>query len=94
MSKKIFITKCTAHTNFCDDALINSEIFSGEWKRLINEDLLLNVSEVKQVIYEYYDLEEAVVDRLELSYKTKIGKSGNEKLVVVEDDGRTWGGGC
>ena len=89
VSKKRFIQKCTAHTNFCDDALLNSEIVSGKWKHLVSEDLHINVSEVKQLIYEYYDLEEAVVDRLELSYKTKIGKSGNEKLVVIEDDGRT-----
>ena len=89
VSKKRFITKCTAHTNFCDDALINSEIVGGEWRKLINEDLLVNVSEVNQVMYENYDLEEAIVDRLEFSYKTKIGKSGNDKLVVIQDDGRT-----
>ena len=48
----------------------------------------INVAELKQLIIEYYDLEEAVVDRLEFSSKSKIGKNGNNKLVGIEDDGK------
>ena len=46
---------------------------------MVVSDLQLNVSELKQLIFDYYDLDMAVVDRLELQYKSKIGKNGNEK---------------
>ena len=88
VSKKRDIQKYTRHTNFCDDALLNSEIVSSEWKKLVASDLQINVAELKQLIFEYYDLDEAVVDRLEFSFKSKIGKNGNDKLVVIEDDGK------
>ena len=47
VSETKFITKCTAHTNFSDDALINSEIKNGKWKEMIG-DLHCNVSDLKK----------------------------------------------
>ena len=86
VSKKRYIQKCTAHTNFCDDALINSEITTGEWKKLVVSDLQLNVRELKQLIFENYDLDMAVLDRLEFQYQSKIGRNGNEKTMIIKDD--------
>lgn len=57
-----------------------------KWRNLISTDLQINVSEIIQIVYEFYDLEEAVVDRLELSFKIKIRNNGNEKLILIEDD--------
>ena len=86
VSKKRHIQKCTAYTNFSDDALINSEINCGKWRILISADLQITVYEMKHTLYENYDLDEAVVDRLEFRFKTKIGHNGNCKLVVTEDN--------
>ena len=66
--------------------MINSEITTGEWKKLVVSDLQLNVSELKQLIFENYDLDMAVVDRLEFQYQSKIGRNGNEKTMIIKDD--------
>lgn len=34
-----------------------------------------------------YNLEDAIIDRLEFGYNTKIGNNGNRKYVRIEDDG-------
>ena len=49
----------------------------------------LTVSELKQIFYENYDLEEAIIDRLEFAFITKVGKQGNTKNVRIDDDGET-----
>ena len=84
VSKTKYITKCTAHTNFSDDALVNTEIKNGEWKKLI-PDLHSNLEEIKSLFYDNYDLEDTVIDRLEFFYVTKIGNKGNKKDVRIED---------
>ena len=84
VSKTKYITMCTAHTNFSDDALVNAEIKNGEWRKLF-PDLHLNVSDVKNLFHENYELENAVVDRLEFFYVTKIGNQGNTKDVRIEE---------
>ena len=38
---------------------------------------------------ENYDLEEAIIDRLEFAFNTKVRKQGNTKNVRIEDDGET-----
>ena len=64
VSKRKYIQTCTFHTNFSDDALINGEIKKGKWRDLIS-DLHLIVLDIKQLFLLHYDLEDAVVDRLE-----------------------------
>ena len=83
MSKIKYITKCTVYTNFSDDALVNAEIKNGEWRKLI-PDLQLNLEEIKSLFHDNYDLDDAVLDRLEFYYVTKIGNKGNNKDVRIE----------
>ena len=75
---------CTAHTNFSDDALVNAEIKNGEWRKLL-ADLHLQISDLKVLFHDNYDLDDAVMDRLEFFYVTKIGNNGNTKDVRIED---------
>ena len=84
VSKTKYITMCTAHSNFSDDALINAQIKNGEWRNLV-ADLHINISDLKILFDENYDLENAVIDRLEFFYVTKIGNKGNTKEVRIED---------
>ena len=42
--------------------------------------------DIKQLFLLHYDLEDAVVDRLEFFYVTKIGKNGNTKNVKFDDE--------
>ena len=84
VSKTKYITMCTAHTNFSDDALVNAEIKNGDWRKLIPA-LHSNLEEIKILFYDNYDLEDAVIDRLEFFYVTKIGNKGNVKDVRIED---------
>ena len=37
VSKKRYISKCTAHSNFSDDAIVNAEIKMGKWIDYIAE---------------------------------------------------------
>ena len=90
VSKRNFVTKCTAHTNFSDDAIINSEIKNGEWRDAVS-DLHCNVSDLKQIMYYNYDLDEAIVERLEFCYKTKVGNKGNTKWIAINDDSSSIG---
>ena len=50
-------------------------------------DLHINASELKNIFFQHYNLEDAVVDRLEFSFESKIGDKGNTKIVRIEDDG-------
>lgn len=45
------------------------------------------MSEIKQILYKYYNLELAIVGGIEFSYKSKIGNNGKSKLTVIEDSG-------
>ena len=64
VSKTKYITMCTAHTNFSDDALVNAEIKNGEWRKLL-PDLHLQISDLKVLFHDNYGLDDAVIDRLE-----------------------------
>ena len=86
VSKSRFVSKYTDHSNFSDNAIINMEIKMGMWNEYI-PDLQINISELKIIFYMNYDLEEAIIDRLEFGYNTKIRNNGNTKYVRLEDDG-------
>ena len=49
----------------------------------------LTVSELRQIFFKNYDLEEAIIDRLEFTFNTKVGRQGNTKNVRIGDDGET-----
>lgn len=85
LSKKILISNCSSHTNFSNTALIISETKQGKWQNLLS-DLLVNVSEIKTLFVESYDLDDTMIDRLQFVCSTKIGNKGNEKWVIIEDD--------
>ena len=51
---------CTAHTNFSDDALVNAEIKNSEWRKLL-PDLQLNLSDLKFLFDENYELHDAII---------------------------------
>ena len=40
-------------------------------------DLHLNISDIKSLFAKSYDLDDAIIDRLEFGYMTKIGNKGN-----------------
>ena len=63
VSERKYISKCTAHTNLSDDALVNAEIKNCEWRKLVY-DLNLHLSDLKGIFKETYALGEAIVDRL------------------------------
>ena len=83
--KTRYINTATAHTNFSDDAIINDEIKSGQWRSLVH-DPDTTIDDVKVLLESAYHLDEYIVDRLELYFITKIGTMGNTKNVVLEDD--------
>ena len=64
--------------------MVNLEIKSGGWRKLI-PDLQLNISDMKHLFDESYELDDAVIDRLEFFYITKVGNIGNVKEVRIED---------
>lgn len=86
MSKCKFIQKCTTHTNFRDDTLVNSKIKIGKGRNIIGY-LHINVSELKNIFVESYNIEDTVVDRLQFSHESNIGEKGNSKIVSIKDDG-------
>ena len=47
---------------------------------------VIMVEDIRLFINETYCLEEAVADRLQFYYVTKIGNNGNTKKVVLDDD--------
>ena len=61
VSKKRYISKCTAHSNFSDDAIVHAEIKMGKWIKYI-ADFQLSVSELKEIFYLNYDLDYATID--------------------------------
>ena len=75
----------TSHQNFTDDVSINLQIKEGAWRDLHSDGI--TVDELREVIQEQYALDDAVVDRIEFQYKTKIGNKGNSKMVSIFDGG-------
>ena len=43
------------------------------------------MDEMRELVQEAYLLDDAVVDRIEFQYSTKIGKKGNEKIVRINE---------
>ena len=84
VSETKYISKCTAHTNFSDDAVINAEMKAMEWKSLVTNEN--TCEELLELIYSTYQLEKYILDRLEFYITTKIGNSGNTKEVKLELD--------
>ena len=41
--------------------------------------------DLKELIGENYDLEEHIVDRLEFTYKQKVGYKGKSKICIIND---------
>ena len=70
VSKRKYVSKCTAHTNLSDDALVNAEIKNCEWRKLVY-DLNLHLSDLKGIFKETYTRNEAIVDKLEFSILPK-----------------------
>ena len=83
VSEDILVTKQTAHQNFSDDILINSAIKGGEWRRLFEGKLVLSADEIITTVSEFYDLDEVVSTRLEVSYTSFVGNSGNTKDIKL-----------
>ena len=79
-----FITSATAHSNFCDDALVNEAIKHREWRDIISSTDA-TVGNIIEDIAESFNLDEYIIDRLEVSYRTKIGSNYNTPNVKLED---------
>ena len=91
ISEQVKVTKRTAHHRFTDDRLINSELKNENWRNLYLIDSDITTRQLAEEIGVVYDLERAIVDRLEFCYTTFIGDSGNSKLVAFKDDQRLSG---
>ena len=79
-----FITSATAYSNFCDDALANEAIKYGEWRDLISLTDA-TVGNIIEDIAKSFNLDDYIIDRLEISYRTKIENNGNTTNVELED---------
>ena len=74
----------STNSNFCDDALVNEIIKHGEWRDLISFTDA-TVGDIIADIVKSSNLDEYIIDRLELSYRTKVGNNGNTTNVKLED---------
>ena len=83
VSKTVEVTKLTAHQNFCDDVVVNCQIKQGGWRDLHVEGMSLD--EMRDAMKHHFALDDAVCDRIEFIYKTKIGRKGNTKEVRIKD---------
>lgn len=81
VSKAVEVKKLTSHQNFSDDVLVNSEIKQGGWKHLHTEGMI--VGKLRDSIQLQYALDDAVVDRIVFTYKTKIRNKGNTRWVSI-----------
>lgn len=62
-------------------------IKNGGWRKLVSA-LYLNVSKLKGLFYDTYELNDAIINMLKCCYISKIGNNKNIKDVRVEvDDG-------
>lgn len=64
--KKVY-KECTSHINFTHDTLISKEIKLGK-RKILTTALQTTISEIKNIFYSNYNLEEAIVVRLELFF--------------------------
>ena len=85
VSKKHVIKKKLAHQYFSDDVNINSKIKVGRWKDLYIPGSDIQLDDLKELIGENYDLKDHIIDRLEFSYKQKVGNKGKSKICVINN---------
>ena len=85
ISKVEVVTKKMSHQRFSDDRLVNHQIKTGDWRSLVTPQLEIPTQELATLIGNVYNLEEAIVDRLEFSYSTFVGTRGNKKSIVFTD---------
>ena len=45
------------------------------------------VEDMKDLLQATYDLKDAVIERIEFQYKTKVGEKGNTKVVRISEAG-------
>ena len=84
VSKTKYISKCTAHTNFSDDAVVNVDIKAMEWKGLVTDEC--TCSKFINLISNTYQLKEYILDCLEFYINTTVGTQGNRKEISLEFD--------
>ena len=79
VSETKFISKCTAHTNFSDDALVNVELKAMEWKSLVTNEN--TCEELFDFIISTYQVEDYILDRLEFIRPLKLATMAIQKKV-------------
>ena len=77
--------KITAHTNFCDNVLINNEMNNSNWCTLVTDNDM-SIIDTRYLCCDQYLLDDAIFDQLEFYYKTKVGRNGNIKVVRLVDE--------
>ena len=77
--------KLTSTRNFFDDFHANTTIKNGDWKTLFEGDtsMALTALDVKITVADYFALDDAIVDCLELSYCTFVGENGNKNIALL-----------
>ena len=85
VSKVKYISTRTTHNNFSHDAIVNSHIKMGEWRKLV-DDTLTTPEDLKFLFLKSYGISEEILNRLEFFYKTKVGSRGNYKRVVLTEN--------
>ena len=77
ISKTKVLQKATANQKFTDDVNLNTELKDGNWKNLLTDEV--TVDGMMEVIGDQYELDDAIVERLEFSYATFGGLNGKNK---------------
>ena len=85
ISEDVTVARRTTHQRFSDDRLVNQQLKNGEWRKLVPDNSDMTSLELAHLIGEVYELENAVVDRLEFAYETFVGDGGNTKTVYFNE---------
>jgi len=80
ISEKWKVTRETSNQKFSDDAFINSEIKDGEWKSLHVDGM--TCGELTMFFEKYYDLDEFIGDRLEITRSISVRWWNLEELFL------------
>ena len=81
VSKTIEVRKLTGHQKFWDDVRVNQQIKEGSWKDLHVPGMSLD--EIKFTLQEEYGLDEAVADRIDFVYKTKVLETPKPEMYLL-----------
>ena len=85
VSKVEIVQRISRNQQFSENVYLNDAIKRGAWRELLID--ILRVDEALNLIAGYYDLDEFVSERLELSYHTYTGNGAAEKKrVVIKND--------